>query len=321
MTEFTARLFYTDHYLITLPEAHKFPVKKYGLVRSLLQQDRRFHFEPAPPAAVEALELVHEPSYVREFLSGGLPPAAMRRIGLPWSETLAKRSLASVGGTMAAAQDALRAGWGGTLGGGTHHAFRAEGSGFCVFNDIAVAIRSLMHQGRIHRAAVIDLDVHQGDGTAEIFRHEPNVFTLSIHCQSNFPFRKQQSRLDIALPDRISDEQYLQRLDEALPQVLAFGPDVIFYQSGVDGLHCDALGRLSLTHAGLKERDRRVMESVRDADIPLVITSGGGHSRPIGPSVQAHATTYRMAWQTFCGARSNVAAARSQANALPESPA
>ena len=321
MTESTARLFYTDHYLITLPEAHKFPLSKYQMVRRLLEQDDQFHFEPAPPAAVEVLELVHEPSYVRDFLRGGLPPAAMRRIGLPWSETLVQRSLASVGGTMAAAEDALRTGWGGTLGGGTHHAFRAEGSGFCVFNDIAVAIRSLMHRGDIHRAAVIDLDVHQGDGTAEIFRDEPRVFTLSIHCQSNFPFRKQQSRLDIALPDRINDELYLQRLDEALHQALAFHPDIIFYQSGVDGLHCDALGHLSLTHAGLQERDRKVMESTRDRGIPLVITSGGGYSRPIDPSVQAHANTYRMAWQAFCSGRSEIAAGRAQPSALPESPA
>ena len=145
--------FYTDHYLITLPDAHKFPVNKYGMVRQLLQHDGQFHFEPAPPATVAALELVHDPSYVRDFLIGALPHSAMRRIGLPWSETLVARSLASVGGALAATQDALRHGWGGTLGGGTHHAFRAEGSGFCVFNDIAVAIRSLLSERRVRRAS------------------------------------------------------------------------------------------------------------------------------------------------------------------------
>lgn len=295
-----ARLFYTDHYLITLPEAHKFPVLKYAKVRSLLQQDGNFSFEPALPASLEALELAHDPSYVRDFLSGALSSAAMRRIGIPWSEVLVQRSLASVGGTLSASQQALRLGWGGTLGGGTHHAFRSEGSGFCVFNDIAVAIRSLMKNGQIQRAAVIDLDVHQGDGTAAIFRDEPAVFTLSIHCQSNFPFRKQQSRLDVALPDKTGDSGYLQRLDEVLPEVFAFRPDIIFYQSGVDGLQSDVLGRLSLTHQGLRQRDRRVMESVRDLGVPLVITSGGGYSRPIELSVEAHANTYRTAWQIFC---------------------
>jgi acetoin utilization deacetylase AcuC-like enzyme len=158
----------------------------------------------------------------------------MRRIGLPWSEVLVKRAMASVGGTLAAAQDALENGWGGTLGGGTHHAFRSEGAGFCVFNDIAVSIQFLRKSGRIRRAAVIDLDVHQGDGTAEIFRGDSGVFTLSIHCQSNFPFRKQQSTLDLALPDGVEDEEYLSHLNQALPEVLAFRPEIVFYQSGVD---------------------------------------------------------------------------------------
>jgi acetoin utilization deacetylase AcuC-like enzyme len=276
------------------------------MVRQLLQQDGLFQFQPAQPVSADTLQLAHDPGYVRDFLIGALPPSAMRRVGLPWSETLVARSLASVGGTMSASQDALRLGWGGTLGGGTHHAFRAEGSGFCVFNDIAVSIRSLMSERRIQRAAVIDLDVHQGDGTAEIFRDDPAVFTLSIHCHSNFPFRKQQSRMDVALPDKLNDEQYLQHLDSALPHVFAFHPDIIFYQSGVDGLASDVLGRLSLTHAGLQQRDRRVLESVRDAGIPLVVTSGGGYSKPIELSAQAHANTYRMAWQVFCCERSHV---------------
>lgn len=273
------------------------------MVRKLLEKDEHFHFQPALPATVDQIELAHDPAYVRSFLQGSLPPAAMRRIGLPWSDVLVRRSFASVGGTMAAAQDALCRGWGGTLGGGTHHAFRGEGSGFCVFNDIAVAIRVLQHGGRIQRAAVIDLDVHQGDGTAEIFRDSPEVFTLSVHCQSNFPFHKQQSSLDISLPDKINDNSYLDRLNEALLEVLAFRPEIIFYQSGVDGLASDVLGHLSLTHEGLLQRDRKVMATVREAGIPLVITSGGGYSRPIELSVEAHANTYRTAWQVFCERR------------------
>ncbi len=223
----------------------------------------------------------------------------MRRIGLPWSEMLVQRAFASVGGTISAARLALELGWGCTLGGGTHHALRAAGAGFCVFNDIAVAIHVLRSGGLIRRAAVIDLDVHQGDGTAEIFENDPDVFTLSIHCESNFPFRKKQSRLDVALPDGVEDDEYLRRLDEVLPAIFAFRPDIIFYQSGVDPLASDVLGRLSLTPHGLMERDRMVMRAARSYGAPFVLTSGGGYSRPIELSAEAHANTYRMAWKMF----------------------
>jgi acetoin utilization deacetylase AcuC-like enzyme len=293
------RLFFTDQYAFTLPEGHKFPAQKYELVRQLLLKEGYFSFEHASLAAAETIELAHDRAYVRGFIDGTLPSAVLRRIGLPWSEALVSRALASVGGTLSAAQDALDDGWGGTLGGGTHHAFRSEGAGFCVFNDIAVTIQFLRTSGRIRRAAVIDLDVHQGDGTAEIFRGEVEVFTLSIHCQRNFPFRKQQSTLDLSLPDGIEDEEYLSHLDEALPRVLAFQPEIIFYQSGVDGLATDVLGHLSLTHQGLIARDRKVMEAARAEGLPLVVTSGGGYSRPIELSAEAHANTYRTAWELY----------------------
>lgn len=294
------RLFFTDQYRITLPDGHKFPAHKYGLVRQLLQQDGDFHFVQAPLVSPDVVELAHDHEYVQNFIAGSLPPAAMRRIGLPWSEVFVQRALASVGGTLSAAHDALEFGWGGTLGGGTHHAFRGGGAGFCVFNDIAVSIQFLRKEGRINRAAVIDLDVHQGDGTAQIFSNDPAIFTLSIHCDRNFPFRKQQSALDVSLPDGVEDQDYLRRLSEVLPQVLDFRPDIIFYQSGVDGLATDVLGHLALTHQGLMERDRMVMHAARDARIPLVITSGGGYSRPIELSAEAHANTYRTAWEVFC---------------------
>ena len=293
------RLFYTDQYVITLPEGHKFPARKYGLVRQILQADSRFDFERAPLADPETIELAHDPGYVRSFMAGEMAPAAMRRIGLPWSDVLVNRSRASVGATLSAAKDAMETGWGGTLGGGTHHAFRAEGAGFCIFNDVAVAIQWLRSQGKIKRAAVIDLDVHQGDGTAEIFAGDPEVFTLSIHCQSNFPFRKQVSKLDVALPDKVEDAEYLETLESALPRIFLFAPEVIFYQSGVDGLLTDVLGRLSLTPQGLIQRDRMVMRSVRDSGIPLVLTSGGGYSKPIELSAEAHANTYRTAWEIY----------------------
>jgi len=294
-----ARLFSTDQYPITLPDGHKFPVRKYGLLRSVLQDERKFVLETPPFAEIATLELAHDAAYVRDFVQGRLAPSAMRRIGLPWSELLVKRALASVGGTLSAAFDALSFGWGGTLGGGTHHALHAEGAGFCVFNDIAVTIQLLREEGKIHRAAVIDLDVHQGDGTAEIFAGHPEVFTLSIHCQSNFPFRKQQSTLDIGLPDAIGDREYLEQLDSALPQVFDFQPDIVFYQSGVDALSTDVLGRLALSPQGLIERDRRVFSYARSCGVPLVLTSGGGYSSPIELSVAAHANTYRTAWEIY----------------------
>jgi acetoin utilization deacetylase AcuC-like enzyme len=223
----------------------------------------------------------------------------MRRIGLPWSQVFVNRAFASVGGTVSAALSALEHGWGATLGGGTHHAFRSEGAGFCVFNDIAVAIQFLRKRGLIRRAAVIDLDVHQGDGTAEIFQDDPDVFTLSIHGESNFPFRKKKSRLDVPLPDGVEDAAYLRRLDEVLPAAFGFRPDIVFYQSGVDPLASDVLGRLSLTHEGLIARDRMVFSAALSFGAPFVLTSGGGYSRPIERSVEAHTNTYRTAWQMF----------------------
>jgi acetoin utilization deacetylase AcuC-like enzyme len=186
-------LFYTDRYTIPLPQGHRFPIQKYRMLRELLAADGRFRFEAAPLANRETIELAHEREYVEAFLSGTLSPQAIRRIGFPWSEGLLKRTLASVGGTLAATKEALANCWGGNLAGGTHHAFRSEGSGFCVFNDIAVAIQWLRSTGRAQRVAIIDLDVHQGDGTAQIFQNEPDVLTLSVHCEVNFPFRKQQS--------------------------------------------------------------------------------------------------------------------------------
>lgn len=296
---FHPRLFSTDQYRITLPDGHKFPAEKYGMLRSLVERDGLFKLEAAPLADEKTVALAHDPDYVTQFAAGTLAPAAMRRIGLPWSDVLVKRAFASVGGTVNAALLAMEIGWGCTLGGGTHHALRAQGAGFCIFNDIAVAIHVLRSQSLIQRAAVIDLDVHQGDGTAEIFENDPDVFTLSVHCESNFPFRKKQSRLDVSLPDGVEDPEYLHRLDEVLPAVFAFRPDVIFYQSGVDPLASDVLGRLSLTHQGLTERDRKVMLAVRSYGAPFVLTSGGGYSRPIELSAEAHANTYRTAWQVF----------------------
>ncbi len=259
----------------------------------------RFEFVPAPLASVEVIERAHDAEYVRQFLSGTLAAGAMRRIGFPWSEAMVGRTLASVGATLCATEEALRTGWSGSLAGGTHHAFRAEGSGFCVFNDIAVTISDLLARGVVGRAAVVDCDVHQGDGTAEIFAGEGRVFTLSIHARTNFPFRKKESRLDVELADGTGDEAYLRALDEALSQVYAFDPEFVVYQAGVDGLAGDALGHLQLTHEGLRERDRRVLEAARARGVPVVITIGGGYGRVIERTVEAHANTYRVAAEVF----------------------
>lgn len=289
------RLFYCDHYAIPLPPGHKFPMSKYQLTRDLLAPCGYFRFECAPLATPEVIALAHDCIYVEQFLSGTLSASTIRRIGFPWSPGLVKRTLASVGGTLGATLDALETGWGGNLAGGTHHAFRSEGSGFCVFNDIAVAIQSARAQHGVERAAILDLDVHQGDGTAQIFQDDPAVLTVSLHCRSNFPFRKQHSKIDVELENGTTDDEYLRALDLVLPQVFAFDPDVLFYQSGVDGLASDALGRLGLTHAGLKERDRRVMEAAHTHGIAVVVTLGGGYSKPIQLTAEAHANTFRTA--------------------------
>jgi acetoin utilization deacetylase AcuC-like enzyme len=269
------------------------------LLREVLAAGELFEFSEAPLADFETITLVHDAKYVSGFLSGDIDPAVIRRIGFPWSVNLVKRTLASVGGTVAASEDALRTGLGGGLAGGTHHAFRSEGAGFCVFNDIAVAIASLRSRRLIERACVIDLDVHQGDGTAKIFEEDPSVLTISVHGKNNFPFRKQFSKLDIDLPDGTGDPEYLAAVQPVLERAIEFRPDIIFYQAGVDGLATDKLGRLGLTHKGLRERDELVLRACHENEIPCAITLGGGYSDPVEPTVEAHANTFRAAARIY----------------------
>jgi acetoin utilization deacetylase AcuC-like enzyme len=289
------RLFYCDHYSIPLPAGHKFPAEKYRLLREALARDSVFDLEPAEFARPELIELAHDPAYVTGFLNGSLDPAIMRRIGFPWSHELTRRTLASLGGTLAASEDALRTGFGGNLAGGTHHAFRSEGAGFCVFNDIAVAVLALRHAHRVRRAAVVDLDVHQGDGTAAIFQDDPDALTVSIHGRNNFPLRKQRSKMDVDLPDGAGDAEYLAALESVLPRVFEFVPEIVFYQAGVDGLSGDRLGRLALSLDGLEQRDQMVLQMCRSHGVPVVITLGGGYAEPIAQTVEAHANTFRVA--------------------------
>jgi acetoin utilization deacetylase AcuC-like enzyme len=220
----------------------------------------------------------------------------MRRIGFPWSPALVLRTTASVGGTLSAAGDALRTGFGGNLAGGTHHAFRAEGSGYCVFNDMAVTIRALQRDGRVRRVAILDLDVHQGDGTASLFAGDPDVLTVSVHGARNFPFRKQRSSLDVELPDGATDDQYLALLPAA---VVEWQPEIVFFQSGVDALDSDRLGRLRLTLAGLGQRDRLVFETAWQHRLPIVTVLGGGYSQPVERTAEAHANTFLTAASVF----------------------
>jgi len=270
-------------------------MRKYAMVRDLLSLDGAFQFIEAPLADARIIELAHDAEYVSRFLNGTLDRAVIRRIGFPWSDGLVRRTMASVGGSLAAAEEAMETGWGGNLAGGTHHAFRGEGSGFCVFNDIAIVIQHLRAKGRIRRAAVIDLDVHQGDGTAQIFQADPDVLTLSMHGGNNFPFRKQVSTIDIDLPDHTRDEEYLAILEATLPRAFDFAPEFVIYQAGVDALATDTLGRLSLTMAGLAARDHLVLEHCHNYGRPFLITLGGGYSNPLENTAQAHANTYRTA--------------------------
>jgi acetoin utilization deacetylase AcuC-like enzyme len=295
------RLFYCDHYDMGLPPEHRFPARKYRLLRESLQADSRFQLLPTRLATRHELARAHQPAYVDAFLAGELSPAAIRRIGFPWSPQLVTRTLASAGATLSAAGAALDDGISGALAGGTHHAFYAEGSGFCVFNDIAVAIAALRAEGIAQRFAVIDLDVHQGDGTAQIFAADPDVFTLSLHGRNNFPFRKQESTVDVALDDGAGDAEYLAALDAVLPRVFAFQPGFVFYQAGVDPLREDTLGKLSLSMEGLAARDRRVFTAARTHAAPLVITIGGGYANPISLTAAAHTQTYHLAAETYPG--------------------
>ena len=297
------RASYSDRYVIKLPDHHRFPIIKYSMIRERLVCDRTLRpariLEPQP-AERKDIVLVHSADYYDRLASGQLTDREVRRLGLPWSEALVTRSRFSVAGTVAAARAALIEGAAANLGGGTHHAFADHGEGFCVLNDIAVAIRLLRAEGLIRRAAVIDCDVHQGNGTAHIFADDPEVFTLSLHGEKNYPLVKQQSTIDVGLADGTEDKEYLDALALALPQAVErFRPDIIFYQAGVDPYEGDRLGRLALTLDGLKRRDLMVFNHCKESSIPAVITLGGGYSSEVADTVEAHCNTIRAARAIF----------------------
>ena len=248
------------------------------------------------PASITELARAHDPAYIERVLNGQLTSAELRRIGFPWSPQMVERSRRSAGATIAACRVALSEGVGVNLAGGTHHAFSDAGAGYCVFNDAAVAARAMQAEGRAQRIAIIDCDVHQGDGTAAILAGDETIFTFSIHGANNFPFRKQQSDLDIALPDATSDTAYLDALEWGIRQVFASArPELIIYLAGADPYYDDRLGRLSLTKAGLAERDRLIFSFCRAAGVPIAITMAGGYARQIVDTVDIHAHTVAMA--------------------------
>jgi acetoin utilization deacetylase AcuC-like enzyme len=290
---------YHPDYVTLLPDGHRFPMSKFGLLRDVLigqglADDATLH-QPTR-ANRELLHRVHTPEYVEAFIKGTLQPDAVRRIGLPWSDGLVNRTLTAVGGTLLTAQLALQHGLACNLAGGTHHAHADFGSGFCIFNDLAVAVAELLAIGRVDQVLILDLDVHQGDGTARIFEDEPRVFTCSMHCGKNFPARKADSDLDIDLPIGTGDDVYLARLRETLPGLIErVEPDLVLYDAGADPHHDDKLGRLALTDDGLFERDRYVIETCLEQHIPTACVIGGGYHDDRQLLAHRHATLHRAA--------------------------
>ncbi|MGI9500241.1 MAG: histone deacetylase family protein [Geminicoccaceae bacterium] len=290
-------------YAAPMPPGHRFPMDKFRRVMQRLlddgvvEADQVHRPEPAPR---RWLERVHSADYVDAVLTQTLPPRIERRIGLPITEGVAARAAAANGGTVLAARLALEHGLACNTAGGSHHAFAEEGSGFCVFNDVAVAAALLLEEGCIERALVVDLDVHQGDGTARIFENDPRVITFSMHCRTNFPARKQTSDLDIALEPGTGDEAYLRQLDEALPALLStHRPDLVFFNAGVDPHQEDKLGRLDLTDQGLVRRERFVLETCRAKAVPVVGVMGGGYTPDLDRLAELHTILHRLAADIF----------------------
>jgi acetoin utilization deacetylase AcuC-like enzyme len=282
-------------YEAPLPASHRFPMRKYGLLAETLiaRGLAPLGFVTPEPASAQVLLRAHDRAYVEAVLSCSVDRAIERAIGLPVDAALVRRSRASVGGTLLAARLALAEGLAGSAAGGSHHARREQGAGFCVLNDVAVAARTLQAEGLVQRVLVIDLDVHQGDGTADCLALSPDLFTLSIHCENNYPAHKIAGDLDIGLPDRLDDAAYLEVLRTRLPPLLdALAPDLIFYNAGVDPHRDDRLGRLCLTDEGLLARDRFVVAQARSRGIPLTAVIGGGYTHDVEALARRHALVF-----------------------------
>ncbi|MFG6449410.1 histone deacetylase [Roseateles sp. BYS180W] len=307
--------FYSDHHPLGLPEQHRFPQHKYAALReALMAEPRGLRLQAAPTVSPQTLMLAHTPQYIEAVLQGQLSEAAQREIGFAWSPALVSRSLHSVGATVAAAEAAMKEGLAANLAGGTHHAYADRGSGYCVFNDVAVAARLMQSQWRdTHgsqrpglRVLVIDLDVHQGNGTAAIFRDDPSVWTFSMHGERNFPFRKEASDLDVGLPDGCTDAPYLEALDQALEALQAgpleqgqAAPWLAFYLAGADPHEGDRIGRLKLSTEGMRQRDERVLQWLRHRRIPAALCMAGGYGQDVPAMLAVQCNTLWTAAQSW----------------------
>jgi acetoin utilization deacetylase AcuC-like enzyme len=297
------KIAWSEYYAHKLPEGHRFPMEKYNLIPEQLlyegsiTNDNLFFPSQLPDSITQGC---HTAEYISKLNNLTLSREEIRRMGFPLSEKLIEREKIIMHGTLIAAEYALKHGIAFNVAGGTHHAFSDKAEGFCLLNDIAIASRYLLNQNLRKRILIVDLDVHQGNGTAQIFKEEPNVFTFSMHGEKNFPLIKEKSTLDIELPDGIDDKSYLTILKNTLPKIIDdFMPDFIFYQSGVDVLATDKLGRLGLSINGCKERDKIVLATARKNKIPLTASMGGGYSEKVSHIVEAHANTYRLAQELF----------------------
>lgn len=304
------QVFYTPRYYADIGPGHVFPIRKFELVRDRLLAEGTLEpaeiVEPAP-APLEDVLLVHTTDYVSRLCSGNLTTKESRRLGLPWSESLVQRSFYAVGGTLAATRASLAAGYSSNLAGGTHHSFSDRGEGFCVLNDVAIAIRAMRARKLFQRAAIVDCDVHQGNGTATIFARDDDTFTFSIHGANNYPLFKAQSTLDVELADDTSDTEYLDTLAKHLPSVFAADPEIVFYLAGADPYKGDKLGRLALSIDGLRERDAYVLRECYEREVPIVTVMSGGYGKDINDTIEIHCNTIRIVKEIF---ESRVAARR-----------
>jgi acetoin utilization deacetylase AcuC-like enzyme len=295
------KIFYTDHYVLPVPEGHRFPMTKYRLLRERVQAFAPHLLEEPPPATDDQLALAHTPDYIARVAHGLLSEKELRVIGFPWSTAMVERSRRSSGATIAAARHAIvQRSCGVNLAGGTHHAFADHGEGFCVFNDSAITARLMQREHGIGRVMIVDLDVHQGNGTASILRDDPSIFTFSMHGAKNYPVRKEHSDCDVELPDGCDDSEYLSTLERTLLRLLReHPPELVIYVAGADPYAGDRLGRLSLTMAGLQERDRFVMQACATRDIPIAISMAGGYAEEVDAIVAIHFNTVRSAFEAF----------------------
>jgi acetoin utilization deacetylase AcuC-like enzyme len=298
-TPVSVPIVYHPNYVTQLPDGHRFPMSKFRLLHDLLLADGvttidRVFTPELPPT--EWLELVHDPAYIQAYYTGTLDPKAQRRIGLPWSQELVNRTRIALGGSILTAKLAIEYGIACNTAGGTHHAFPDYGSGFCIFNDLAIAARVLQQLKLVKKILIVDLDVHQGDGTAAIFRRDESVFTFSMHCEVNFPGTKQVSDLDVGLPVGMEDDEYLQTLAEHLPDLLdRVRPDLVLYDAGVDPHVCDLLGKLALTDNGIFDRDLQVLNTCASQGYPVACVIGGGYAIDMPSLVYRHSLLHRAA--------------------------